>query len=237
MIQIWFNVERFDDPLNFGYSDVPFTPDWRAVPGLLADPEKSVFLFAPITLLLVPATAHLWRRNRDATLLLGANLGATFAIAAAWPSWEGGWAWGPRLLLPGLLPALAVVAPWLGADRRRRQATWALFAVGLAVSAATLVVPTKAQQLDRPIPDDGPRIVRQFELVPKTISYTRRHAFDHDTSELGEHRRYVNVWQVGALRELGRKGMVPAVIGSVLLAALAAGAGWRARGAARAPMD
>ena len=46
----------------------------------------------------------------------------TFATAALWFAWHGGWSWGPRLLLPGLVPAIAAIGPWISMRSRQRVA-------------------------------------------------------------------------------------------------------------------
>jgi hypothetical protein len=103
------------------------------------------------------------------------------------------------------------------------------------VSASTLIVPTQAQQLDRPRPAIGPDMVRQMELVKPTVSYTRDHALTRgawDRSS-GEHRRFVNTWQVGAARELGRAGLAAALVLSLVLVGVLVVAIWRLVGACR----
>lgn len=222
-IAVGYNVARFADPLDFGYSDVGFTADvLEGTGGLLFDPAKSVFLFAPAAACLPLAFAALARRHSTAALLIGGNLLLTFAIAASWKSWEGGWAWGPRLMLVGVIPTLPILAPWMESSRVRTLVVTGLFAIGFAVSAAALIVPIQAQQLDRPLPDAGPGIARQYELIPRTARYTRAHLYEPDQGRLGEHRRYLSLWQVGAARELGRKGLLLAVAASLALVALLA---------------
>jgi hypothetical protein len=171
----------------------------------------------------------LWRRQRDACILLAGNLVVTTVIAATWDSWQGGWSWGPRLLLPGLLPALAAVAVWLDAGRVKALVAVAALALGFALSASTLIVPTQAQELDRPAPPIGPGVVRQIELIGPTVSYTQDHALTPGASDSrpGAHRRFVNTWQVGAAREVGRSGFVASLAVSLLLLVVLIVAVWR----------
>jgi hypothetical protein len=230
VVQALLNVARFGSPMDFGYGGETFSNNlFSGLSNLLLAPSKSVVLFAPIVLLLPPALLLLWRRQRDACILLAGNLLITVAMTATWDSWQGGWSWGPRLLLPGLLPALAAVAVWLDARRANTLVALVALAVGFAVSASTLIVPTQAQQLDRPAPRIGPGVVRQIELMGPTVSYTRDHALTSGNSDStpGAHRRFVNTWQVGAAREVGRSGLVAALAMSLLLLVVLVVAVWR----------
>jgi hypothetical protein len=178
-----------------------------------------VLLFAPIVILVPFALRTMWRRQRAATAFLTANALIVFVLAATWHSWQGGWCWGPRLLMPAVLPLLAVLGPWLDGAAWRPRLAAGLLALGLAISAATLVVPTQAQQLDRPLPNDGPSVLRQYQLIPAKLEYTAHHPFQGAS---GDHRRYVVLWQVNAMRELGKPGIPLALLGSIALLGAAA---------------
>jgi len=223
-----YNAVRFGSLTDTGYR-APVdpgltTPIWRGTAGLLFDPAKSLLLFAPVTLLLPAAFADGWRSQRLVIALLSVMFLATFVMAAMWHSWEGGWSWGPRLLLPGLVPFLVILAPWAGRSRQRARLLATALAAGLIVSFATVIVPTQAQQLDRPPPRHGPEIVRQAALIPTTIRRTI-HSAAGDHAHGGNHRRYVNTWQVGVLRDTGWSGFAAAsVVTFFLLAGAAFGA-------------
>jgi hypothetical protein len=220
VIQALVNVGRFGSPLDFGYGGETFDNNlFSGLTNLLLEPSKSVVLFAPLVVLLPPALVLLWRRQRDACVLLTGNLLIVTLMTATWSSWQGGWSWGPRLLLPGLLPALAAVAVWIESRGGNALVAVAALALGFAVSASTLVVPTQAQQLDKPPPAIGPDALRQVELIEPTASYTRSHALTAGpwASLAGEHRRFINTWQVGVARELGRAGLAAALVLSLVL--------------------
>jgi hypothetical protein len=219
LVLVW-NYLRFGDILEFGYpSHERFgAPSAGHALKLLGHPDKSVILFAPAVLALPPAMLALWRRQRAATVLLAGILAVSFAVAVCWWSgWRGGWSWGPRLMLPGVVAALAVLAPWASGYSRRTRVLVALFATGLAVSASAVLVPTQAQQLDGV--SDSPSITRQAELLPSTVSYTAEHT--SEGAAAGDHRRFLSLWQVNAVRELGGQGLALAVVLSVVLLGLA----------------
>jgi hypothetical protein len=216
-----YNQVRFGSVADFGYeSGASGGLDFfyaEAARDFLVDPRKSILLFAPAAVLIVPALASLWRSKRTIAILLAGNLVATLVVVGAWPGWSGGTAWGPRYLILGVIPALVAVTPWL-TTRVRMVAAATLFAVGFAVSAATLVVSTQAQQLDG---SKRPGVLRQIELVPRTIRYTRTHLYEASERATGEHRRYVTLWQVGLARELGRGGLLLGALGTLALLAIA----------------
>jgi len=114
--QIGWNVHRFGRPLDFGYNlaGMILQPPARSfsladVPrGLfvqLLTPGKSLFVWAPIALVTL-LTARVWtarERGLAAGLLTGTVLALVFYAAFLYP--DGGYAHGPRHLLP-LVPLL-----------------------------------------------------------------------------------------------------------------------------------
>jgi hypothetical protein len=229
LVTVGYNLARFGNPLRFGYQDQGFTtPFLEGAAGLLLHPAKSVLLFAPLVLLVPFALARLWRAERDAVMLIAGNLAITFVITATWFSWMGGWAWGPRLLIPGLVPAFAAIGPWLS-SRRRRQVAATLLVVGFLVSAPALVVSTQAQQLDTPQPAVGPRVLRQAELLGPVTGHTVEHLYEPDRDGRN-YLRYLSVWQVGAARVFQRPGLLLSLVGTL---ALFAAVLWSGRQAVR----
>ena len=211
-----YNAARFGAPFNFGYSAEMFsTPFLVGTGGLLFHPAKSIFLFAPIALALVPALVRLARKDSAAFWLISWNLGVAFSMAATWESFAGGWCWGPRLLIIGVAPAFAAVAPWCEESKWRRNVVRVLFTAGALVSLPATVVPTRAQQLDQPPPPVGPSVVRQYELIPFTFAFTAHHLL-HDA---GGSRQYASLWQVRAARALGPRGLWAGAFITVLLLA------------------
>lgn len=236
-IVLGYDYIRFGNITNTGYDGKEgfTTPILKGSFGLLFRPSKSLFLFAPASLLIPAALIDGWRSRRNLTVLLSLFFLATFVMSATWFSWEGGWSWGPRLLLPALIPLLALLAPWASGSRRRMQLLGAAFAAGLLVSLSTVIVSTEAQQLHHPTPRPGPGIVAQIELIPKTISKTLNNAAHSGAKgALGKHRLYANTWQVGVLRSLGWSGFTAAMLITLMLLAGAAFGALSLRSAMRA---
>jgi len=207
-----YNLFRFGDPLDTGYRVGFTTPLFEGLWGLTLSPAKSVFIFAPVALLLGPALWQLRRSGSGATLFLTANLMTTLLIAATWTAWEGGWAWGPRLLLPGLVPAIAALAPWMGHASWRRGAVVAVLIAGFVVSLPTVFVPTRAQQLDGN--NFAPEIVRQAELIRPTVSKSIR-----SLGGVGplERRKVVPLWHILVGRRIGDTTLLATIPVSGLL--------------------
>src|SRR5439155_14609747 len=120
---------------------------WPGAWGLLAHPNKSIFLFAPLVAALPFGLWALRRRGQPALAALTASiLIVGFLAAASWSVWWGGWTWGPRLLLPAVIPVLPVLAPWIGRSARNRRIVVALADCGLLVSLPAVSRPAVAQQ-------------------------------------------------------------------------------------------
>jgi hypothetical protein len=218
-VTVAYNLIRFGEPFEFGYDppgDPGFTtPFFEGASGLLFSPEKSIFLFAPVIVLVVPALAALWRRDRTVAGLLVASFATTFALAATWHSWMGGWSWGPRLLIPGVVLVLVALGPWIAASARRMRLAGALFAAGFLISIAAVIAPPGAQFIDRPSGTDGPEIVRQVTELPNLAQNSVEAIDDRDASD--DYRLYLGVWQAGITRELGWPGVPLALLGTTVL--------------------
>lgn len=221
VIQVWYNVVRWDDPLNFGYSgtEVPqgfTTPIVDGLGGLLFHPQKSLLLFAPIVLLVPFGLVQLWRSGaRIAFWIIVGNLVIALALSATWWDWGGGFTWGPRLLIPGVIPAVSALAPWADRSSGRRRAVVLLFALGALVSAPSLAVGGGAQLADQPRPREGPSIVRQYELVPPTIAYTSHHLYEEPGGR--DPSRTLDLWQFALTWRLGPVGLVASLLVSCLI--------------------
>jgi hypothetical protein len=240
-----YNFARFGHPLRFGYEDVGFTtPLLTGMGGLLFEPTKSVLVFAPIVVLLPFALYRLWQYHRWAFVLIAGNLAITVGAVMMWFAWHGGWCWGPRLIIPGLVPAIAALGPWLVGSHRRRAAAL-LFVLGFAISLPAVIVSTQAQQLDVPRvpaavlraghflptqPLASPSPWRQFELVGPTARYSLEHRYK-GRDDGRNYLRYLSLWQLGITRKLQHTGLLASLIGTAALLFLALISGGRVRAA------
>lgn len=127
-----YNAARFGSPFETGRAVDPaaaaalgygrFVAPWAGLHGLLLSSGKGVLLYCPAVLLGVVAWPALRRRHRIlADVLAGSVLTRLFFVAAR-SDWHGGFALGPRLLVPTIPFLLLPVAAWLaegGGERFR----------------------------------------------------------------------------------------------------------------------
>jgi hypothetical protein len=223
-----YNWLRFEDFTESGYpDDQGFRAEvWTGAWGLLTDPSKSLFLFVPLAALL-PFGIWSLRRRGDTPIawLVTGIVAVGFLTAASWSIWWGGWTWGPRLLIPAIVPVLPVLAPWIGDRVPRRRLVVALAVAGGLVSLAAVVVPTSAQ-LGETAETDGPHIVRQAELLPGTLANLPDEA-PPERPVLPADRWDPYLWQVELGRDAGSSGVVTAAVLSLLLVLVAVLAGRR----------
>ncbi|HEV2058630.1 MAG TPA: hypothetical protein VGR11_04680, partial [Solirubrobacteraceae bacterium] len=219
IVTVAYNVFRFGDAFEFGYRppvDPGFTtplPEGSA--GLLFDAEKSLVLFAPALVLAPLAFVTLWRRARLTAALLLAMFAVTFVLAATWHSWQGGWSWGPRLVIPGVALVLVALGPWIGARRRRMQLAGGLFALGFVVSFSAVLAPPGMQLIDREPGTVGPQIVRQYRELPRLTKNSIDAATDRSARD-GDYRNYLALWQANLVRQVGAGAVLPALLVTLL---------------------
>ncbi len=135
MVLAWLNLVRFGSIWDSGYNSPLFTnPLLSGLYGLLLSPNKGLFFYAPLALL-VPAGLWLMRRRYKAE-------SAMVMLSCLWypllPAklfdWGGGISWGPRYLTP-LLPLLMMpVARAVAGLRILTCLGIALFTAGLGVN-------------------------------------------------------------------------------------------------------
>ena len=223
LLQLAYNAARFGSVWNLGYSDVDVeqgftTPFLEGAWGLLAHPEKSIILFAPVVILVPFGLAAIRRDHPTGFWLILWTIVSTVVLAATWWDWDGGFTWGPRLLLPALPVAVATIPAWIGERRARTRGFVALLVAGLLVSIPGVLVSGGAQLADEPRPEHGPKIVRQAELLPDAVAYTVEHPYETDEGRDAD--RVIYLWQTGLAWRAGPAGAVAAAAGTAVLLAV-----------------
>jgi len=147
-----YNQAVFGGPfrLGYGYSELWETqhqtgfmsltmPHPDALWGITFSPFRGLFFLSPLLLFSLPGFAFWWqsRRYRAEWWVSLASVGLMFLFNASSIMWWGGFAVGPRYILPGL-PFLALALGYgLSAGWERRWARWLAVALGLWSFVAT----------------------------------------------------------------------------------------------------
>jgi hypothetical protein len=144
-IHVWWNAHRFGEAFEFGYDwaeTIPLPPPQafraadipRGLIVLLASPGKSLLLWAPVLLLAAGSARELWRQERAVMtgIAVTASVGLLFYAAYLFP--EGGYAHGPRHLVP-MLPLLLLPAVARPVERRSRTGLTLCTLAGVLIAA------------------------------------------------------------------------------------------------------
>jgi hypothetical protein len=139
-----YNWVRFGNPLTTGYDfgagETFYTPLWLGLYGFLFSPYKSIFLYSPILLACFVSLPLFFKRHRLESWLLGLIVIAHLLLFAKWYMWWGGFAWGPRFLVP-LTPFLLItLAPLIEGVLAHRSLVGKLALAALALLSAAVQV-------------------------------------------------------------------------------------------------
>ncbi|MGQ9793021.1 MAG: hypothetical protein ACUVSF_05005 [Anaerolineae bacterium] len=140
-----YNIARYSNPLDTGYlAEERFDGNWvQGIAGLLVSPGRGLFLYAPVLLLALPAAPAFWRCHRLTAGLAWTIVLGHVLLYGKWFMWHGGYAWGPRFMLPtvpflvlGLLPVIT----WAQRSMRWRCALATLAVISVAIQVLGLSV-------------------------------------------------------------------------------------------------
>lgn len=145
-----WNLQRFGSPLDFGYDyaeTVPVGPVRqfaledlpRGLVVLLASPGKSLLLWAPALVLALTRARQLWRGDRVLAISLMLATGAALVFFGSYVFPEGGYAHGPRHLVP-LVPLLMLAVAHPSAPRPSRRSVVLCGAVGVLMALLAVSV-------------------------------------------------------------------------------------------------
>lgn len=99
-----YNWTRFGNPFDTGYHFATgegfTTPIWQGLWGLLFSPYRSVFLHTPLFIASMAAFAPFTRRHRLEGIVIALLSLVLVGLYSMWWMWWGGYAWGPRFLVP-----------------------------------------------------------------------------------------------------------------------------------------
>ncbi|RMF02633.1 MAG: hypothetical protein D6768_07800 [Chloroflexi bacterium] len=108
-----FNLSRYGNPFNTGYLPTEtFSAIWLdGIVGQLASPGRGLFLFSPVFLLSLWGFFPFLRRRPAEALLAAGIILIHLLLYGKWFMWHGGYAWGPRFLIPTLPFWALLLAP------------------------------------------------------------------------------------------------------------------------------
>jgi hypothetical protein len=189
VIHLGWNQYRFGSPFDFGYDwseTIPAPPPRtflisdlpRGLLLLLATPGKSILLWAPILVLAALSVSHMMTRERALTIGAGTAFGVGLVFYGAYLFPEGGYAHGPRHLVP-IVPLLALLAAGRDASRWPKGATATCAIVGATMAVLSVSVSFLEDQALRMGPN-GRVVPGYYELVdPPQGRPNNRYRFDY----------------------------------------------------------
>ena len=134
---MWYNFHYFNN-FSGGYEVSGIGASLLAgLAGTLFSPSRGLFIYSPFLLASIAGMAIFigTREYRRYPLLSGiaAAIVANIYLASRWPSWWGGWCYGPRLLTE-IVPLMILFIPFCRPIFHKSMVTSALFSISLAAS-------------------------------------------------------------------------------------------------------
>ncbi len=119
----YYNLARYGDPLNTGYlPEESFSGIWwQGIAGMLIGPGRGLFLYAPVLLITLAAAPAFFRQHRSEAAFTWSIIIVHVLLYGKWFMWHGGYAWGPRFLVPTLPLFVIGMAP---AIERAKDSDW-----------------------------------------------------------------------------------------------------------------
>ena len=175
-VHLGWNDYRFNSPFDFGYDwaeTIPAPPPRafvlsdlpRGLAVLLATPGKSIWLWAPVLLLAAASSRRFWRREPAVAAGVAAALAAGLLVFGAYLFPEGGYAHGPRNLVP-ILPLLLLPAAGTEARRWPRSVLVACGAVGAVMALLSVSVSFLEDQAFGGAPGGAARFHYYEQITP-----------------------------------------------------------------------
>jgi hypothetical protein len=139
---LWYDFYRFGNALISGYQFAQGesfnSPLLTGLYGLLLSPFRGLFWFTPVLLAAIPGAVLSWRRMRAEAILAVGLILVYLLLYSAWWMWWGGFAWGPRFLVPIVPFALVLTIPLWEAPR----AFWAMLVLAVVSFVVQLLAVT-----------------------------------------------------------------------------------------------
>lgn len=139
---------------------------------LLLGQKRGLLWYSPVLLAAAPGLVVLWRRRqRWLAVLATLTFLGLLGINAGFPTWDGGWAVGPRFLLPSFPLLLVAAGVWLNSGSSSNLGRWlnrACKAVWLLAAVTTMVLLTGYAVVGGRVPPNFEHPIREFLLPSLT---------------------------------------------------------------------
>ncbi len=101
---ITFNLSRYGDPFNTGYlpNETFSGVLWEGIVGQLISPGRGLLLYCPIFIVSLWGVVLFFRRFQAEAMLALSVIIIHLLLYGKWFMWHGGYAWGPRFMIPTL---------------------------------------------------------------------------------------------------------------------------------------
>ena len=180
LIYAFYNYIQFGNPLSLGQNSMfnvlseplaKTASSQKGMPliggllGLLASPGRGVIWYSPCVILGLVGFRYA-RKSKFLEALLIIVFSFHFLVINSGSWWMGGWAWGPRYLLP-IFPLLLSLAALL--TKRWRLTLITLATIGFLINAPNLVSFYKryyVNAFEQQIEVNSPQIIWSFEYAP-----------------------------------------------------------------------
>lgn len=149
LLTLLYNHFNYGSAWSPGYDRQAFvSPFFSGVFGLLFSPSRGLFIFSPSVLLFFFGMRDFKQKFPGLFILCILLIVGKIAILAKWFSWQGGWCWGPRLLLPIIpllmLPVFEIFEKWNKQKNIVRVTIFCLLIWGFCIQIiGTLASPNK----------------------------------------------------------------------------------------------
>lgn len=161
-----FNWIRYGDLMDAGYvHGSGFALQVTGLAGYLIAPGRSLLVFAPWGLVIIPFVIRLARKEFNWETGVAAGVLGFYVVHSMWREWNGGWSFGPRLLIP-VLPIIAVTAaPFFG-----KLMSWNIlfFLPGSLLQVAAVAIDPSATHLQA-IVKEGATFEEMVVLSDRTV--------------------------------------------------------------------
>lgn len=172
---VGYNVSRYGDPFNTGYlpNETFSAVLWQGIAGQLISPGRGLLLFCPVFILSFWGMPAFFRRYQAEATVAVAVILVHLLLYGKWFMWHGGFAWGPRFMIP-TLPFWAIfLAPVAGRafdqSGTLKFAFVSLAGLGLIPQLLSVVIdssPYQAWLLDTGLPLFAPRTFFDPQFSP-----------------------------------------------------------------------